>query len=168
MLCQNCQKRAANVHFTQEINGNKVELYLCEKCANENGKVSFGYPFNVSDFFSGLIGIGNASPYMTPFQPQEVCEKCGMTYEDFTKTGKLGCSECYGTYGERLEPLFKRIHGNPVHTGKVPGRISSKMKTTREIDKLKELLNKAIQNEEYEKAAGLRDQIKKIEAGMQI
>jgi protein arginine kinase activator len=86
-----------------------------------------------------------------------------MSLEEFQKTGRLGCSTCYDTFGEVLKPLIKRLHGSLQHTGKVPVRFSKTVSITREIAKLKDLLNKAIEKEEYEKAAEIRDKIKDLE-----
>ena len=111
MLCQKCQKRVANIQFTQIVNNNKHVLYLCENCAREDGKFSLGSPFSISDFFSGMMEI----PYKTSVPTQStnlVCDNCGMNYEDFQKVGKLGCADCYKLYGDKLTPLLKRLHGN--------------------------------------------------------
>jgi protein arginine kinase activator len=163
MLCQNCQKSIANVHFTQVINGSKIELYLCENCAKEKGQINFSSPFNISDFFSGFIGSGQRNPYVASAPQHASCEKCGMSYEEFLKRGKLGCSNCYELYSDKLGSILKRLHGNAEHHGKLPGRVAEEMKASSEIKKLKELLNKAIQDEEYEEAAKIRDQIKGLE-----
>lgn len=163
-MCQHCQKRIANVHFTQIINNKKVEMYLCEQCANERGKFASDI-VNINDFFSGLLGFGNSAPYLTSVQQNTVCEKCGMSYEEFQKTGKLGCGNCYIKYGERIKPVLKRLHGSMKHNGKAPKRVSASIDLTKEIERLKELLDKAVKNEEYEKAAEIRDRIKSIEKG---
>lgn len=165
MLCQNCNKREANVHFTQIINNNKVEMYLCEECAREKGQVSFGSPISVSDFFSGLLGFAGPSAYITPVVQQAVCNKCGMTYEEFQKSGKLGCDNCYEIFADRLQPLIKRLHGNVEHSGKCPLKECNNIKASKEIEDLRRLLDEAVKNEEYEKAAQLRDKIKALEAG---
>jgi protein arginine kinase activator len=164
MLCQNCQQRTANVYFTKVVNNNKIELYLCENCARESSQFNFGMPLNINNFFGGLMGVDGSSQYMNPIAPQKIiCTKCEMSYEEFQKTGKLGCDNCYEIYSERLSPLLRRLHGSIKHTGKVPSKISKTMKASKEIEKLKELLNRAIQDEEYEKAAEIRDKIKSVE-----
>ncbi|HHX17706.1 MAG TPA: hypothetical protein GX727_02465 [Clostridium sp.] len=163
MLCQKCQKKIANIQFTQIINNNKHVLYLCENCAKEEGKLKIGSPFSINDFFSGIMGV----PYMSSVSPQStkmICNTCKMSYDDFKKTGKIGCADCYKTYGEKLMPLLKRLHGNVQYNGKIPEKIYSRAKVSREIRKLKEQLNVFIKNEEYEKAAEIRDQIKEMEA----
>ncbi|MCX7842223.1 MAG: UvrB/UvrC motif-containing protein [Clostridia bacterium] len=165
MLCQHCQKRTANVHFTQVVNNNKIELYLCEQCANEKGKMNFASPLSIGNFFSGLMSLGHASPYIINQGEELLCNKCGMSFEDFQKEGKIGCSECYEVFSERLQPILKRLHGNVEHHGKVPQKVFETVKASREIERLKASLNKAIQAEEYEKAAEIRDKIRLLETG---
>jgi protein arginine kinase activator len=163
MLCQHCQNRIANVHYTQIVNGTKVEMYLCEQCANEKGQHSFGSPLNISDFLSGFFGLGTAES-VTLTEPNEVlCDVCGMSYEDFKSTGKLGCSNCYKVFEEQLKPILNRLHGNVEHIGRIPDKVSKNMKVNEEIDDLKEKLANAVRNEEYEDAALIRDRIKAIE-----
>jgi len=160
MFCQNCQMRIAKVHFTQIVNKKKVEMFLCEECASEKGQFNPGSLFNINDFLTGLIGYTDTTPFVPSMQQDVVCKKCGMSFEEFKKMGKLGCSSCYSVFGEKLEPILKRLHGTTAHTGRVPGRVSKVIKASQEIKELKDLLNKAIQKEEYEKAAEIRDKIK--------
>jgi protein arginine kinase activator len=87
-----------------------------------------------------------------------------MSYNEFNKTGKIGCSNCYKVYGDKLVPLLRRLHGNIQYNGKIPSRAFGSVKLSREITKLKEQLDAAIKNEEYEKAAVLRDQIRNLES----
>jgi protein arginine kinase activator len=164
MLCQQCQKKVANVHFTQIINGKKVEMYLCEQCANEKGQLGFSPQLNLGDFLWGFPGFGGSTAYTQVEKPQEVrCDVCGMSFDDFRKTGKLGCGNCYRVFRENLNPILRRIHGNTEHTGKMPGRVPGCVKTTNELEKLKNELADAIGSEEYEKAAELRDRIRDLE-----
>ena len=164
MLCQQCQKRVANVYFKQTINGKKVEMYLCEQCAEEKGHTSFMPQFNLGDFFWGLTGLGSSGYLKTAGQPPvERCDVCGMSFEDFRETGKFGCGNCYRTFRNRLVPILRRVHGNVEHKGKIPGQPADN--TLREIQNLKNKLEEAILNEEYEKAAVLRDKIRELENG---
>ncbi len=160
MLCQNCQKRVANIQVTQIINNNKHVIYLCEQCAREEGKIIAGSPLSVNDFFSGMMGFPVRSSVA---EQQLICDKCGMSYEEFKKMGKLGCENCYQVYGEKLMPILKRLHGNLQYHGKLPKRVSENVKVSKEIDALKEQLNSAVKSEEYEKAAEIRDKIRVLE-----
>jgi protein arginine kinase activator len=169
MLCQLCNKRPANVHMTKIVNGIKSEFHICEQCAKENeglginsGIQAFETPFSFSNILAGLMEFtGSAVPYTT--QKHLECSDCGLDYEDFKKSGKFGCSKCYESFGDRIVPIIKRIHGNVQHTGKVPQRTGGLIRIKRDIERLKYELKSAIENEEYEKAAQLRDRIKEIE-----
>jgi protein arginine kinase activator len=86
-----------------------------------------------------------------------------MTYSQFSKLGRFGCSSCYKYFNDRLDPLFKRVHGSTVHTGKVPVRVGGQIRTKRQIEDLKRHLQDSINQEEFEHAAQLRDQIRELE-----
>lgn len=166
MLCQICHKNPATVHFTQVINNSRQEMYLCEKCAKEKESAGMGV-FNINDFFSLLMGLGMDAQHSFPqsiYRPPVRCTVCGMTYDDFQRAGKMGCAECYKLYAENLPPLLKKLHGAVQHTGKVPSKIASQLDCENEIEKLKRMLEEAIRNEEYEKAAQIRDKIRDLES----
>lgn len=167
MMCENCHQRVAGVHFTQIVNNKKVEMHLCKQCAKEKGQISFGSSIELGDFFTGLMGMGYNKAFVESKPSNPVCEKCGTSYQDFQKTGKFGCDNCYKMHEDTIIPLLRRLHGNVEHHGKFPGRISRNLKADGGIDRLKELLNKAIEREEYEKAAMLRDKIKELEGSRQ-
>lgn len=162
-MCENCNQRDASVHFTQVINNKKMEMHLCKQCAKEKGHISFGPSINIDDFLKGVIGISYKTPIINNEPQKLICSKCGMSYEEFQKIGKFGCSNCYTMYGKGLIPLFKRLHGNVEHHGKVPVSRSQGVNNSREIEKLREVLKKAIEQEEYEKAAEIRDKIRSLE-----
>lgn len=170
MDCQICNKRPANVHITKIINGVKNELHICEQCAKEKEGIGvnnqlpvFNTPFSFSNIIAGLMDFTSAGSFPNTSMQQVRCPVCNLGYDEFKKTGRFGCSECYESFGNNLEPLFKRIHGNTQHTGKVPKRTGGIIRIKRDIEKLKYELKRAIENEEYEKAAELRDKIKVLE-----
>lgn len=165
MLCQNCNLRTATVHFTQIINNKKTEMYLCELCAKEKNKFGINIPMDISNFFAGFTGIPAELTYAQNSQQQKVaCDGCGMSYDEFRKTGKMGCSRCYDLYGERIRPLLKRIHGSVSHTGKAPKKIAQTLRIDSELSKMKAELEAAVQREDYERAAELRDRIRELES----
>ncbi|SHK99435.1 UvrB/UvrC motif-containing protein [Desulforamulus aeronauticus] len=170
MLCDRCQKRPAQVHFTQVINNTKKQMSLCSTCAAEMQAESLGGlpQLNLHDFLAGLINhhfTGNQ--IQTKSLPQVSCEKCGATEAQVAKSGLFGCSECYSQFGQGVQPLLKRIHGSSQHTGKVPRRTGGKAIIAKEIRILKGQLQEAIRQEEFEKAAGVRDRIKDLEQQLQ-
>lgn len=163
MQCQECGIRPATLHFTKIVNGEKKELHICESCARERGELISGTAggFSIHNLLSGLIDFDPATAGAK--QPQPRCEMCGMTYAQFSKMGRFGCSHCYKQFAERLDPLLKRVHGNTVHVGKVPKRAGGRVRTKREIDKLKREMQQRIDREDFEAAAGIRDRIRDLE-----
>lgn len=168
MLCENCHKNEANVHFTQIINGKKQEMNLCESCANKLQGFSIGSDFGFGPSFSFQNILSGLMDYMSPsIQINKAfdisCKNCGTTFEDFKRTGLLGCSECYKTFRQSLNPVIKRVQGNVEHTGKIPKKMGKGIIEKKRLSKLKEDLQIAIANEEYEKAAEIRDMIKSLQ-----
>ncbi|MFC7678185.1 UvrB/UvrC motif-containing protein [Paenibacillus sp. GCM10028914] len=171
MVCQECGKRPATLHFTKIVNGEKTEFHFCESCAREKGELIPGTSngFSIHSLLSGLLdldptGKGQSQGSRNPQAPR--CEECGMTYSQFSKLGRFGCSSCYKYFSERLDPLFKRVHGNTTHVGKIPKRSGGKIQVKRKIDELKKELQQRILQEEFEVAAEIRDQIRELEKSM--
>lgn len=161
MLCQKCHKNIATVHFTQIINNEITHIDLCRQCAMHQNWMNIKLPIEVSSFLGGFIKF----PSEQSIQPKEIseqCEKCAMTFNEFLKTGKMGCDNCYVQFGTGITPLLKRMHRNISHTGKVPEKLYKDIMTGKEIDLLEKELQNAVKKEEYEKAAVLRDKIKAI------
>lgn len=166
MTCQECGKRPATLHFTKIVNGEKTEFRICEACAREKGEMIPGTPngFSIHNLLSGLLNLepGSAGASGTKTTPLR-CENCGLTYTQFSKIGRFGCKHCYEHFVDRLDPLFKRVHGNISHVGKVPKRSGGIIQYKREINELKKSLARHIELEEFEKAAGIRDEIRELE-----
>lgn len=166
MICQRCQERPATIHLTKVVNFEKTEVHLCEVCAKSAGS-ELGIVIEPNFTFQNLIaGIleGEIDKYQHPNKPQElVCKKCGLTFSDFRDRGLLGCGECYTYFQPGLEPLLKRVHGSSTHTGKVPKRTGGKVRVRKEMEQLKYQLQQAINSEEYEKAAQIRDEIRRLQ-----
>ena len=161
MLCELCKQSQATVHLTEIINDQMTELHLCEACANQKGAQVESH-FGLADLLSGLADFSKTQ------EPEEVstkaCPACGMTYDDFRKVGRLGCAECYPTFKRSLGSLLKRIHGSPIHIGKSPMRLVKPAKVAKsELLDLKRKLERAIEEEAFEEAAKLRDQIRRLE-----
>lgn len=165
MLCERCQQRQATVYITEIINNHKSEKHLCEICAQEihAEKFNLTLPFTLHSFLAGLLHSEFGSEtFSKPAQHDLKCKNCGLAESQFVKQGLLGCGECYRYFGERLEPILRRIHGSSTHTGKVPEYIKGRMNVTREVEQLKLQLKEAIGKEEFEQAARLRDSIREL------
>lgn len=165
MNCERCQERPAVVHLTEIINNKKRVLHLCEQCAREVQAESFGFlpQMNLHNFLAGLFSNQIASPFSPAVAEGQKCPSCGLSEGQFAKSGLLGCGDCYRYFGDRLDPVFRRIHGTTRHNGKVPERTGGRVKLSKEIDRLKVKLREAISREEFEEAAKLRDQIRDLE-----
>lgn len=173
VMCQECNKRPATLHFTKIINGEKTEFHFCEHCAREKGDhIPGSNTFSIHQLLSGLLN------FEQPFSKEQAlnksvnqtlaCEKCQMTYEQFARTGRFGCSNCYEAFGGKLDPLLKRVHsGNHQHAGKIPKRIGGAIHLKRRIGMLKEALQHHISREEFEQAAIVRDQIRSLESSLE-
>ncbi|WP_234123337.1 UvrB/UvrC motif-containing protein [Clostridium hydrogenum] len=168
MVCEICHKNEANVHITKIINGQKKEMHICEKCAkqvegvNINSDMQFISPFSFQNILSGLMDyMGTSYPDVKSTEIR--CENCGTTYNEFKQKGLLGCSECYKSFASMIEPVINRVQGNVNHIGKIPKKSGYQIIERKKIDELTEKLKKAIDDEEYEKAAVYRDQIRKLQ-----
>jgi protein arginine kinase activator len=161
MLCCICKEKEASVHLTQ-IAGDKMQkVDLCEDCAKTKG-VNDPTGFSLADL---LLGLGASQELeQASGGPDVKCPRCGFTQADFKKAGRLGCPECYKTFAEGLESLLKTMHKGTRHVGKAP----EAMRQTRDLsDRLKSLqkkLAKAVEDENFEQAAQLRDEIKQMTA----
>jgi len=164
MICQDCGKREATVHLTQVIDNQKVVLNLCRECAEKRGfrNPLEGVPFPLAEFLASML---SQTQIKKPSKgSEEVCSVCGMSFSDFTKTGRLGCGSCYLTFRSLLNDLLRKVHGSTQHRGKFPHTTGNVMKPLWEETKLQEELRKAIEEEDFEKAAQIRDRIKALAA----
>ena len=163
MLCQNCGKNEATTHVKRIINGEAAEAHLCPACAHASGydSVFSGFGLNLSDIFGGFFGDIPVSKLSNRVIR---CEKCGCSFDDIAKSGMIGCADCYSTFFDKLQPTLQRIHGNTTHQGKFPQGAGEDVKKTHRISELKKQLNQAIDEQNFEKAAQLRDEIREMEA----
>lgn len=160
MLCPKCMQREANVFFTKIVNGKKEEIKLCEQCAKGMGLLSQnGIMVEMSDFISDFIGKGFQA---RPLTSRLECPVCHTTIEQFARTSKFGCGECYNAFAPHLDSFMKEIQGTTAHTGKLPSRTKTEIFEKRRLDELKQQLTKAISEERFEDAAKLRDEIKEL------
>lgn len=183
MLCDNCRKREANVRYSENINGVKRELNLCEECSKKLGihEMSLDLPINFSSFFEDFIEDFSKAEFMPMFNELKKlkCDNCGYIFEDIANTGRVGCANCYDVFQDRLDSIIRRIQSSNHHVGRLGKSIDKKIEEKQErkehnvqnkkeitleekLEVLKEELKKAIKEERYEDAAKLRDEIKKL------
>lgn len=172
MLCEKCKKRTATVFYNENINGKIRSYSLCGECAaklREKGELqditsmigSFADPFSElhDQLFSGFFGM----PAPKVLHSAKTCPRCGTSYSEIAESGKVGCPECYNAFADEFSGLIQSIHGTTSHTGNVPSRHRAMKERTERLKALKKELAEAVQKEEYEHAAELRDEIRKLE-----
>ena len=180
MLCQNCEKNEATTHIKQIINGKMTQTHLCSDCAKHlgYGDMFSDFSLNLSEFFGNFFGD------TLPSSGQSAagrCPKCSFTFNDIVREGKVGCAQCYETFYDKLLPSLQRIHGKIRHSGKAskgmakaeaaPEIIEEKTvqeteKTVPEkIEELKAQMQQAVNEQNFELAAKIRDEIKAMEGG---
>jgi protein arginine kinase activator len=160
--CEECGQAPATVHVRRISAGEEVTLRLCLECAQARGlepdpdeapQAPTGDP--VSLLFKTLGEMEGVTG---------TCPGCGMSYSDFRETGRLGCARCYAAFLDELKPLIRRVHGEVRHVGKVPPRDGEISDHSARLRRLNDDLERAIGEEEYERAAELRDRIRDLEA----
>ena len=158
MMCEKCGKNPATTHVKTVMNGVVHEKNLCAYCAAKVGSGCFGN-LSLANMRASMFGDGIESGRLD----DKRCPCCGSLFSDIVESGRVGCSECYDTFREELMPSLQRLHGNTVHVGKTPGTQAVQLTKERKLKQLKKELSQAVQAEEFEKAAKLRDEIRFME-----
>jgi len=154
LRCEICKKRRATVHLTDLVaEGEKRELHLCEECAEKKGVAIRAQETTVADILT---------KQRSQFA-KVTCPACGVSYGDFLTSGRLGCGNDYNVFNKALTPFLEKVQGSSQHTGKVPSRVGEDVVKTNELIRLRQELRQAVEREEYEKAAEVRDRIQSLE-----
>ena len=159
MQCSICKEKPATVHLTQIVGDKMQKLDLCEDCAKTKG-VNDPAGFALADL---MLGLGASQEIdSSPAGAELKCPRCGFSQVDFKKSGRLGCPECYHTFAEGLGGLLKTMHKGTRHVGKAPEALRQSRDTAERLKSLQKKLAKAIEDENFEQAAQLRDELKQI------
>ena len=165
MPCEQCREREAVIHLTQIVNEQVTTLHLCERCAAEKGVESPGAaPKTPLGTF--LAAMGQELPEQTPApRTGDTCPRCGGSLQDFRESGRLGCSECYRSFEVPLRDLLRRLHGSTHHMGEryAEGSGSTVAGDGSQASELREQLRLAVETENFELAAELRDRLRVME-----
>ena len=173
MLCQHCGKREATTHIKRVVNGETSESHLCAECASSMGytDVFSGWGMSLGDLLGGFLG--ESTQPSGALSPALRCRKCGSSWQDIVRDGKVGCADCYRTFYDRLLPTLQRIHGRIQHTGKTSGSAkqpeaqpekSEAQLREEKIAALRAQMDEAVAAQDFEQAAKLRDEIRSLEA----
>ena len=194
MLCQKCNKKVATVFISTIVNGKNTQMYLCTDCAKElhdNMNPDIKIPFPINDILTNMeLSEDTINEWINEFKDMEdkgqieelvqhenpetlqhnnqyediTCNFCNTSFDEYKKTGKLGCGKCYSTFRKQLKPIIEGIYEYSEHIRKFPKNKFKDTEIVKTVEQLKEKLNMAIQEEEYEQAAKLRDEILQLEA----
>lgn len=174
MLCENCQERPATVVITKGSTGESEEHHLCEKCAFQSEAFHFNVneePMSIQQFLSHWFGGGDpfqTQPKQQSPESQLECPECKLTYENFLEIGKYGCSTCYDTFRERLPHVLGKLHsGKSAHTGKIPVSFNKLYAIKRKIEEIRVKMQEAVELENFEEAATLRDEANRLQAQLE-
>ncbi len=162
MDCDICGKKA-RVHLTQLVGGQIKKIALCDECAKEKG-VTDPTGFALADVLMGQPGLKTqAVTAAVPSSGGRRCPECGFTLEDLKKVRRFGCGTCYSTFRDEVNAMLRGMHKGHRHCGKVPAGLMELHERTQRLEELRGRLDQAIAAENYEEAAGLRDEIRHIE-----
>ena len=163
--CHNCGKNTdGTVKITQVRGSQKSVVSLCKECASAMG---FHNPLDQTPFPLAKILESIVDQSLSSFDEEtgdNSCEQCGMTFAEFSQQGRFGCGACYETFRPRLEVILRKIHGNSVHRGKLPNAQDSGVVSVQELERLESEYQRAIESEDFERAADLRDRLREIKA----
>ena len=160
MKCQSCDKRDATIHLTEIKNKQKEEMHLCEQCAQEKG-ITPKQHFPISELLQTLSAAENAQKKHKI--PSIKCPNCGITLAQFRSSGRFGCSHDYVAFREHIGQMIEGVHDSTQHVGKIPPRAGEHVLKVRERKELHEKLKAAVEREDYEDAAKVRDKLKELE-----
>jgi protein arginine kinase activator len=159
MQCSICKEKPATVHLTQIVGEKMQKLDLCEDCAKAKG---VNDPAGFALAADLVLGLGAQEIEQAAGGVELRCTRCGFTQADFKKSGRLGCPECYKTFSEGLGGLLKTMHKGTRHVGKAPEALRQSRENSDRLKSLQKKLSKAIESEDFELAANLRDEIKQV------
>jgi protein arginine kinase activator len=170
MSCDQCHEREAVIHLTQIVDEKVTTLHLCERCAAEKGVESPGSTVK-TPLGSFLAAMGKSPEQVAAPRSADTCPRCGGTYQDFRESGRLGCPDCYATFELPLRDLLRRLHGSTHHLGEryaegdrpAAAAAAAVAPPGERAAALREQLRLAVETENFELAAELRDRLRVIE-----
>lgn len=159
--CDNCGKPATH-HSVEIIKGEKIEKHLCDSCAADEGLAIKAVHTPINELLTNFVKLHSGAPVES--KTELACDNCGTTFEEFRQHSLLGCSQCYSVFEEQLAPLIERAHESATHhIGKVPQRAGDGEHRQQRLLQVRRKLNDAVDDENYELAAKLRDEIRQFE-----
>ena len=170
--CQKCDKPATH-KFTRILEGKAVDFYFCQEHAAEFSPLQQKHQsqMNLAHLLAGLLKEEQGQKSEGEAATAVKCARCGLSFRQYRKTMLLGCSECYQAFEKHLAHDLRRYHGTVRHVGQpLPEEPDDEAQSEAEpsqesqVESLQKRLDLAIKDEDFELAAQLRDQIKRLKA----
>lgn len=177
MLCQSCGQTEAVVRFTDIVNGEKRQLWLCPACVQTKGVVLEPSVFTVSpgaippsveQLITPVIEALKGSVHPATQSARDstaTCPECGISFAEFKKRGRLGCAHDYVAFEDDMKILLEKIHGRCDHRGRIPATVRERRAVRQRVEALRKELEQAVKDENYELAANLRDRLRDLDQG---
>lgn len=167
MLCQECHNAPASVHVKKKQGDDEIAIHLCRACAKQMGWHSplEDVKFPLAQFIASMMhDMTLGTPTEENTDASAKCSECGLSFQEFSRTGRLGCGHCYEAFRVSMQELLRRIHGGTKHQGRRPQGAPAPKRSgaSNSLRQLKAELDRAVAGEDFEKAARLRDQIREL------
>lgn len=159
MMCDACKQNEATVKVIAIINGEKTERHLCADCMEKQKRKARAE--GVQSMLSAIITGARQAGLHSELR----CPQCGLSFDAFRKSSKLGCAHCYASFQTQLRPLLVRLHGRTQHQGRIPERVDPSLKQNARMEQLRREMEIAVACEDFEQAAVLRDTLKTMKTG---
>jgi protein arginine kinase activator len=168
MLCQECHNAPASVHVKKRQGDEEVQIHLCPACAKKMGwhNPLEDIKFPLAQFISSMMHDMTLGAAQKPAPGEGArCTECGLSFQEFSRTGRLGCGHCYEAFRSSMQELLRRIHGSTRHEGRRPKNAPKPARTSKatSLRQLKAELDRAVAAEDFEKAAEIRDRIRQAQ-----
>jgi protein arginine kinase activator len=158
--CDHCERPATH-HSVEIVKGKKIEKHLCDQHAAEEGMTLKAVHTPINELLTNFVKMHGGGPAETK---ESRCEECGLTFAKYREQSLLGCPACYQAFEEPFGPLLERAHeGGNHHIGKVPRRAGVGDQRQLQLLRIRKRLTEAVTSEDYELAASLRDEIRRLE-----
>ena len=167
MICEECGKNQATVSITVTTGSGTSTRRLCPECMK---KMELNLvKGDIQSFLSSVLSV-LGSEKKTEEQPSIVCSSCGLSYQEFEHTGRLGCAQCYRDFANQLKPSLQKIHGRTQHAGRRPKAFvpDPQDELNQRMSDLRKQMDEAIASENFEEAARLRDELRSLTEAQEV
>jgi len=155
--CDGCGEVAGRIRVYQTKGTEYSELWLCDKCAEDLGveEAQPAFAPTIGELLGSLVGSSGT----------RTCPVCGTRFRTIRQSGRVGCAECYRVFRPRIQHLLEQTGTTDTHVGRYPARLGSFKRLLVDRESIRERLEEALAEEDYEQAVTLRDRMRALEEG---